>query len=155
MAGFLGGYAVVWTAFGALAFTADLGLHAAVNASSFLADHDWAIGGSVLAIAGLFQFSRLTDACLDKCQSPMLFILKYWKPGAAGAVRLGIAHGLFCVGCCWALMLLLFVGGVMNIAWVAFLGAVVLAEKFAPPAWRAERFVAGCLVIAAAVVAFA
>jgi predicted metal-binding membrane protein len=85
----------------------------------------------------------------------MLFILKYWKPGAAGAVRLGLVNGMFCVGCCWVLMLLLFVGGVMNLAWVAVLGIVVLAEKFAPPAWRAERYVAGALAVGALTVAFA
>jgi predicted metal-binding membrane protein len=74
-------------------------------------------------------------------------MLKHFKPGAAGAFRLGLVHGLFCLGCCWALMLLLFVGGVMNLAWVAVLALIVLGEKLAPPRLRAERYVAGVLAL--------
>jgi predicted metal-binding membrane protein len=85
--------------------------------------------------------------CLEKCQSPLLFMLRHFRPGAAGAVRLGLLHGLFCLGCCWALMLLLFVGGVMNLAWVAVLGVIVLGEKLLPPRFRAERYVAAGLAI--------
>jgi predicted metal-binding membrane protein len=109
----------------------------------------------LLLAAAAYELTAAKRLCLDKCQAPMLFILKYWKPGAAGAVRLGLVHGLFCLGCCWALMLLLFVGGVMNLAWVAVIGVVVLAEKFAPPRWRAERYMAAGLAVAAAAVAFA
>ncbi|HUG44999.1 MAG TPA: DUF2182 domain-containing protein, partial [Sphingomicrobium sp.] len=93
--------------------------------------------------------------CLDKCQSPLLFILRHWKPGAAGAIRLGLAHGIYCLGCCWALMLLLFVGGVMNLAWIAFLGILVMGEKFAPAHWRCERYVAAAFAIAAVVLLLA
>ena len=101
------------------------------------------------AVAALYELTAAKRLCLDKCQSPLLFILRYWKPGAVGALRLGIVHGLFCLGCCWALMLLLFVGGLMNLAWVAILGILVLGEKLAPPAWRAERYVAAALFIGA------
>lgn len=82
----------------------------------------------------------------------MLFILNRWKPGAGGAFRLGLAHGLYCVGCRWALMILLFVGGVMILAWVALLAIVVLGEKYAPPSWHAERYVAAILIVAAIVI---
>ena len=88
-------------------------------------------------------------ACLEQCQSPLQFVLRYWKPGAIGAVRLGTRHGLFCLGCCWSLMLLLFVGGVMNLAWIAGLALVVFIEKIAPPVWRVDRWLAGLLISAA------
>jgi predicted metal-binding membrane protein len=152
MAAFLGGYAVVWTAFGALAFTADLGLHAAVNASSFLADHDWAIGGSVLAIAGLFQFSRLKDACLDKCRHPSSFMVRHYRRGPGGAFALGARHGLFCVGCCWALMLVMFALGATNLILMALLTALMVHEKTRPAGRRAVPVTGVTLLALASVV---
>jgi predicted metal-binding membrane protein len=79
----------------------------------------------------------------------MLFVLNHWRPGTAGAFRLGLLHGLYCLGCCWALMLLLFVGGVMNPAWVALLGIVVIGEKLAPARWHANLFAALALILGA------
>ncbi len=149
-------YLLVWTGFSAIAALAQAMLvDAGVVSEMALTVGDRLVAAALLVAAAVYELTAAKRLCLDKCQSPMLFILKYWKPGAAGAVRLGLSHGLFCLGCCWALMLLLFVGGVMNLAWVALLGIVVLAEKFAPPAWRAERYVAAALFIAAIVVAFA
>ncbi len=146
-------YLLVWTGFSALAALAQaLLVDAGVVSEMALTVGDRLVAAALLVAAAVYELTAAKRLCLDKCQSPMLFILKYWKPGAAGAVRLGLSHGLFCLGCCWALMLLLFVGGVMNLAWVALLGIVVLAEKFAPPAWRAERYVAAALFIAAIVV---
>ncbi len=107
---------------------------------------------AVLAAAALYQLTAAKAACLDQCRSPLNFVLRYWRPGTAGALRLGLAHGAYCVGCCWALMLLLFVGGVMNLAWVALLGLVVLAEKLAPPAWHASRYTAGALAAGAVLI---
>jgi predicted metal-binding membrane protein len=129
MAGFLGGYAVVWSAFGALALVFDLGVHGAVDSSPWLSSHDWLIGGSVLALAGAFQFTKLKDACLDKCRHPGHFLRRYYERGAAGGFRLGARHGAFCVGCCWALMLVMFAAGVASLIWMALLTALMVHEK--------------------------
>ena len=149
-------YLLVWAAFSAAAALAQaLLVRAGLVSEMALTLGDRFIAALLLLAAAAYELTAAKRLCLDKCQSPMLFILKSWTPGAAGAVRLGLSHGLFCLGCCWALMLLLFVGGVMNLAWVALLGIVVLAEKFAPPRWRAERYVAAALFVAAVAVAFA
>jgi len=132
MAAFLGGYALVWSAFGLAAFGADAGLHAAINSSSWLRQHDWWIGGSVLALAGAFQFTSLKDACLDKCRHPGHFLMRYYERGPAGGFRLGARHGAFCVGCCWALMLVMFAAGVASLVWMALLTAVMIHEKTRP-----------------------
>ncbi|MGI8705463.1 MAG: DUF2182 domain-containing protein [Sphingomicrobium sp.] len=143
-------YLLVWTGFSASAALAQ----ALLVRSGILSDMALTIGDRTLAAvlligAAAYELTAAKRLCLDKCQSPLLFIMRNWKPGATGAFRLGLRHGLYCLGCCWALMLLLFVGGVMNLAWVALLGIVVLGEKFAPPRWRAERSVAAVLLIAA------
>ena len=129
MAAFLGGYAVVWSAFGAAAFAMDAGLHATVDASPWLTGHDWLIGGSVLALAGAFQFTSLKDACLDKCRHPAQFLMRHYARGMGGGFRLGARHGAFCVGCCWALMLVMFAAGVASVVWMALLTAVMVHEK--------------------------
>jgi predicted metal-binding membrane protein len=143
-------YLLVWGGFSAVAATAQAFLVGAGLVSQIaLAVGDRTLAAALLLIAAAYELTAAKRLCLDKCQAPMLFILNHWKPGAAGAFRLGIIHGLFCLGCCWALMLLLFVGGVMNLAWVALLGIVVLGEKLAPPAWHAEHFVAAALAAGA------
>lgn len=148
---FASAYLLVWTGFSAVAALAQALLVSAGTVSAMaLTIGSREIAALLLLGAAAYELTAAKRLCLDKCRSPMMFILNHWKPGAAGAVRLGIVHGLFCLGCCWALMLLLFVGGVMNLAWVALLGIVVLAEKFAPPRWRAERYVAAALAVGAA-----
>ena len=87
---------------------------------------------AVLITAGVYQLSPVKEACLRRCRSPVAFLVAHWRPGAAGAFRLGLAHGTYCVGCCWFLMALLFVGGVMNPLWIGALALYVLAEKLAP-----------------------
>ncbi len=91
-----------------------------------------ALSAAVLAAAGLYQFSALKQACLAQCRGPVQFLTRHWRDGRAGAFLLGARHGAFCVGCCWLLMALLFVGGIMNLAWIAALSLLVLAEKTAP-----------------------
>lgn len=146
-------YLLVWTGFAAAAALAQaLLVRSGVVSDMELTVGTPAIAAALLILAAVYELTAAKRLCLDKCRSPILFIMRYWKPGAAGALRLGIAHGLFCAGCCWALMLLLFVGGVMNLAWVALLGIVVLGEKFAPAPWRAERYVAAALAAGAALV---
>jgi predicted metal-binding membrane protein len=152
MAAFLGGYVLVWTAFGALAFAADLALHAGVNASSFLADHEWAIAGSVVALAGLFQFTSLKDACLDKCRHPSSFMIRHYRRGAGGGFALGARHGVFCVGCCWALMLLMFALGATNLILMALLTALMVHEKTRPSGHRAVPVTGVTLLALASVV---
>ena len=150
---FVVAYLLVWAAFSAAAAISQAllvrtGLLSAAN----LSPASSAVAAGLLLLAAAFELTAAKKLYLDKCQAPMLFVLRYWKPGAAGAFRLGLLHGLYCLGCCWALMLLLFAGGVMNLGWVALLGIVVIGEKFAPPAWHANLFVALALIVAAMVV---
>ena len=87
---------------------------------------------TLLILAGVYQFTPFKRACLRTCQSPLSFLMRYWRPGVGGALRMGVKHGTYCVGCCWALMLLLFVGGVMNLTVIAALTALVAVEKLLP-----------------------
>ena len=152
MAGFIGGYAIVWSVFGALAFLFDVGVHAAVDSSSWLNEHDWLLGGSVLALAGAFQFTKLKDACLDKCRHPGHFLIRFYERGTAGGFRLGARHGVFCLGCCWALMLVLFSVGVASLAWMAVLTALMVYEKTQPSGARSVPVTGISLLGAASVV---
>ena len=90
------------------------------------------LGGALLIAAGIYQFTPLKDACLSHCRTPMGFLIAEWRDGPRGALMMGMRHGLYCVGCCWLLMALLFVGGVMNLIWVAVITAYILIEKVAP-----------------------
>jgi predicted metal-binding membrane protein len=132
MAGFLGGYALVWTAFGAVAFAFDIGVHAAVDASPWLQGHEWVLGAGVLVLAGAFQFSSLKYACLDKCRHPAQFMLRFYRRGVGGGLQLGLRHGVFCLGCCWALMLVMFSVGVASLVAMAMLTALMVYEKTQP-----------------------
>jgi predicted metal-binding membrane protein len=152
MAAFIGGYALVWGAFGLAAFGFDASIHAAVNATPWLERHDWWIGGSVLALAGAFQFTSLKDACLDKCRHPAQFLKRYYRRGPAGGFQLGARHGMFCVGCCWALMLVMFAAGAASLIWMAALTALMVHEKTRPSGARAVPVTGVALLGAASVV---
>lgn len=129
---FLLGYLVVWAAYSVLAALGQWGLHtAALVAGPAIAVTPW-LGGLLLVSAGGYQFMPLKNACLSRCQSPFGFILSEWREGPAGAIVMGLRHGMFCLGCCWVLMTLLFVAGVMNLAWVVAIAAFVLLEKLVP-----------------------
>jgi predicted metal-binding membrane protein len=128
---FLAGYAAVWTEFGALAFAGDLGVHYAVDSWPWLQDHSHVIAAGSLAIAGAFQFSSLKDKCLTECRHPGAFLLRYYRRGTRAAFLLGARHGLFCAGCCWALMLVMFGAGIANLWWMAALTALMVFEKTA------------------------
>jgi predicted metal-binding membrane protein len=139
-------YVLVWIGFSALAALAQaLLVQTGVLSAVALSVGNGTLAAILLLVTGVYELTAAKRVCLDKCQSPLMFMLRQFQPGAAGAVRLGILHGFYCLGCCWALMLLLFVGGVMNLAWVALLGIVIVGEKFAPRAWRADRLVAAAL----------
>jgi predicted metal-binding membrane protein len=130
----IAGYLAVWTLFGAAAHTGDRAVHAAVSQLHWLEDNSYVIGAATLVVAGAYQFTPLKYICLDKCRSPMSFITGHWHGSneRRAAFTLGIHHGLFCVGCCWSLMLLMFVVGIGNIGWMLLLGAVMAIEKNMP-----------------------
>ncbi len=126
-------YLAVWAGFSALATVAQwLLVRSGAVSEMTLAFGNQRIGGALLIAAGLYQATPLKRACLDACRSPMSFLIRFWRPGRAGAARLGLVHEMTCLGCCAALMALLFVFGVMNLVWVAALALVVLAEKAFP-----------------------
>ena len=124
------GYIVVWMGFSAVAALAQWGLHRSAWLSPAMAVTSSRLAGVILIAAGAYQLTPAKRACLAQCQSPLGFLLSNWRDGARGALQMGIRHGAFCLGCCWALMLVLFVVGVMNLAWVAALTAFILIEKF-------------------------
>jgi predicted metal-binding membrane protein len=136
VAAFLAAYALVWSAFGLLAFAGDMGLHALVNGSAWMREHDWAIGPSALLLAGAFQFSSLKDACLRSCRHPASFMHRHYRRGTGGAFALGLRHAAFCVGCCWALMLVMFAAGVASLVWMALLTTLMVHEKTRPAGQR-------------------
>jgi predicted metal-binding membrane protein len=127
------GYLAVWGAFSLAATLAQWGLEdAGLLAPETMATAVPSLAGGILLAAGLYQLTPLKQACLRRCRSPVAFLAAHWRPGSAGAFRLGLAHGAYCVGCCWFLMALLFVGGVMNPFWIGAIALYVLAEKLAP-----------------------
>jgi predicted metal-binding membrane protein len=134
MAGVLtAGYLAVWGAFSLAATLAQWGLEAAGGlASPGAMVAGPAVAGGILLAAGLYQLTPLKQACLQRCRSPVAFLTAHWRPGATGAFRMGLAHGAYCLDCCWFLMTLLFVGGVMNPFWIGAIALYVLAEKLAP-----------------------
>jgi len=147
---FASGYLLAWTAFALLATLAQWGLERAALLSIMMESSSHIFGGIVLIAAGLFQWTPVKQACLAHCRAPLSFVQRHggFKPDISGAVRLGALHGAYCVGCCWALMALLFVGGVMNVLWIAGLMIFVLAEKIIPGARYFSR-IAGLIAIAA------
>jgi predicted metal-binding membrane protein len=147
-------YVGIWSLFSAAAAIAQAFLISTGLVSQMaLKLGDGRIAGALLMLAGLYQLSALKRACLDSCRSPLSFLMRLWRPGAAGALRLGLAHGFYCLGCCWALMLLLFVGGVMSLAWIAGLAMLVFLEKLAPPSVPITRLSGGVLMVGGALLA--
>ena len=128
------GYLLIWGAFGLAAHGVDYLLHRLVVAVPWLTFNGWIIGAGVLAAAGAFQFSTLKYDCLDKCRAPFSFVNEHWRGRAAHrqSFLLGIHHGIFCVGCCWAIMLLMFVVGTGSVGWMLALGTVMAIEKNVP-----------------------
>lgn len=146
---FAGGYLLAWVGF-ALAATLGQWLMEGTLLSPALASASRIFSGAVLIVAGLYQWTPLKDACLSQCQTPIVFLQRHggFRRDPAGAVGLGLRHGLYCIGCCWALMTLLFVGGIMNVLWIAAIAIFVLAEKVFFPGRLLSR-IAGTLLIAA------
>jgi predicted metal-binding membrane protein len=145
---FASGYLLAWGGFSMAATVAQWALErASLLAPMTMKTTSPLLGGLLFVAAGLYQLTPLKTACLRSCRSPFDFVVNHWRDGAGGAVRMGVAHGLYCLGCCWILMTLLFAVGAMNLAWVAVLAAIVLVEKlFVGGEWLA-RF-GGLLLIA-------
>ena len=129
---FVLGYLASWTGFSLLAALAQFGLHDAALISPMMVSTSPIFGGAILIAAGVFQWTPWKYACLNHCRSPLGFLMTEWRNGAGGAFVMGLRHGTYCVGCCWLLMAVLFVTGVMNILWVAVIAGFVLIEKLAP-----------------------
>ena len=129
---FLLGYLVVWTAFSALAAGAQWFLHGKALLSPMMVSSSPLLGGALLIVAGIFQWTPLKHACLKHCRSPLGFLMTDWREGKSGALLMGLKHGAYCAGCCWFLMALLFVAGVMNVWWIAIIAVFVLLEKVVP-----------------------
>jgi predicted metal-binding membrane protein len=144
---FVLGYATVWGAFGIAAFAADVALHRSVDALPWLLARPWMIAGSVLAVAGLFQFTPLKDQCLRVCRLPANFLLRHYRRGTHAAFQLGYRHGLFCTGCCWALMLIAFAAGFASLWWMAALTALMVYERVGRGGLRAVP-IAGVTLLA-------
>lgn len=129
---FVFGYLAMWTAFSAVASVIQWALHAKALLSPRMVSTSPALGGALLIAAGIFQWTPMKNACLTNCCSPLNFLMTSWREGKWGAFTMGLKHGVQCAGCCWFLMLLLFVAGVMNIWWIAIITALVLIEKIVP-----------------------
>jgi len=140
------GYVTVWVGFSACAALAQWALHRAAMLSPAMAASSPRLAGAILIAAGAYQLTPLKGACLTHCRSPLGFLMTNWRDGTMGALRMGVGHGVYCLGCCWALMSVLFVVGVMNLVWVAALTVFVLAEKIAPAGAVVAR-VAGAMMI--------
>lgn len=149
---FLAGYLVIWAGFSVVAVLLQWGLDQAGLLSGMMASTSSMLAGIILLAAGLYQFTPIKRACLRFCQSPLLFLSTYWQPDALGALRMGLRHGGYCVGCCWFLMALLFVVGVMNLAWVAAVAFYVAFEKLMPRHQWLSRVAGVVLMVAGAVV---
>jgi predicted metal-binding membrane protein len=143
---FLSGYLVVWTIFSLVAAVGQWVLHGLSLLSTQMTTTSSWLGAVLFIAAGVFQWTPLKNSCLAHCRSPLAFLMTSWREGAWGAFRMGFTHGLWCMGCCWILMLLLFAVGVMNLAWVAALTLLVVGEKLVPSRYRMGQ-VAGVLLV--------
>lgn len=143
---FVAGYLAAWSGFAVLATGAQWVLHDAALVNAMGASTSRWLGGALLLLAGVYQFTGAKEACLRQCRTPLGFLLNHWHGGGRGALVMGVHHGTLCVGCCWALMAVLFVLGVMNLWWIALLAAGVLVEKLIPSN-AITRILGGLLVV--------
>ena len=143
---FIAGYLVMWGAFSLVAVVAQWVLARGGLLSTMMMSTSKLLGSSLLLAAGVWQLTPFKTVCLRHCRSPISFLSAHWHPGLGGAFRMGVKHGVFCLGCCWFLMVLLFYGGVMNLIWIIGLALLVLAEKLMPTGVAFGR-VTGLLLI--------
>jgi predicted metal-binding membrane protein len=144
---FVAGYLLTWTAFGLLAY----GLYVGVRSLS-IPELSWHrdgryLAGGVLLLAAAYQFTPVKDMCLSRCRAPLDFVVSHWRDGLVGALRMGVVHGAWCVGCCWALMAALFALGVMSITWMVAVAGLIALEKLLPRKLVANRLIAATLLV--------
>lgn len=144
---FAGGYLIVWISFALAATILQYGLEQALVMSMAMRTTSSLLAGGILVGAGIYQLTPLKQACLRHCRSPLDFIMARWRRGTRGALVMGCEHGAYCLGCCWGLMALLFVGGVMNLVWIAVLSLYVLAEKVLPATHWLSRLAGMILIV--------
>ena len=149
---FAGAYLLVWAGYSALAAGAQWALQASGMLTPMIVSSSERLTAGLLILAGVYQLTPLKQACLRRCRTPVGFLMAEWRDGMRGALTMGLKHGLYCAGCCWALMLLLFVAGVMNPVWIVFLTLVVALEKWPRlPGWIARLFGAALICAGAAI----
>ena len=148
---FVFGYLLAWTMFSLTATCLQWGLDRLALLSTMVVATSPIIGGALLIAAGLYQLTPVKRACLKHCRAPLTYLAQHWAHGMSGALRMGSQHGLYCIGCCWAIMLLLFVGGVMNLLWVAAIAVFVLLEKLAPLGGRTGLWLSSSAAIVSGV----
>ena len=151
---FVSAYMVIWVLFGVLAYLFAVKTEELAKQLPWLVDNRSRIGGAILILAGLYQFSPLKRSCLSKCRTPLDFLLGSWREGYSGAFRMGIEHGVYCFGCCWLLFVILFPLGVMNVAAMAVITLLIFAEKVSPVGWRIAQIAAIALIIYGILVIF-
>jgi predicted metal-binding membrane protein len=151
---FAAGYATIWTGFSIAAVTMQILTSDAVLLTGMMAVMNAGIGGALLMAAGVYQLTPLKNACLRNCQPPFMYLARHWRKGAAGAFRMGLSHGIYCLGCCWVLMTLLFYGGVMELSWIVGLAVYVAAEKLIPARYSVSRLAGIALISWGAVVLY-
>ena len=142
------GYTIVWIGFSAGAAIAQWMLHQAAMLTPAMAASNTRLAGGILVAAGVYQLTPVKGACLIRCRSPLGFLMTNWRDGSLGALQMGVRHGVYCLGCCWLLMCLLFVAGVMNLVWVAALTAFVLVEKIGPYGLIVARAAGAIMIVA-------
>ena len=151
---FVSAYLLIWALFGLVAYPLALGAERLAGQSMWLMNNAPRIGGALLVVAGLYQLSPLKHMCLSKCRTPLQFILGSWRDGYGGAFRMGFLHGAYCLGCCWFLFVLLFPLGIMNIAVMALLTALIYAEKSFPLGRQISQIAGGALIVYGVIVIF-
>jgi predicted metal-binding membrane protein len=144
---FASGYVLVWAVFSLAATAAQFVLDRAGLLTETMASANVVVAAGMLIVAGLYQWSPLKNVCLSHCRAPLAFLVRHWRQGAWGAVASGVHHGLFCLGCCWVLMALLFVGGLMNLLWIGGLAILILIEKTLPWGLWVSRLAGGALIV--------
>lgn len=144
---FAAGYVMVWGVFSLIAASIQWALTSFFLLDNMMQSTSYLLSGAILISAGAHQFLPVKDACLRHCQTPMQFVMGHWSPGHMGALKMGVLHGTYCLGCCWFLMALLFFGGVMNLIWISGLALYVLIEKLAPPEFYTGKIAGGVLFI--------
>ncbi len=140
---FLAGYLIAWTGYSAVVTVIQYYLHVSGWLNSMMDSRSYLFSGIILVAAGIYQWTPWKDACLQQCRSPLHYLMTSWREGYGGAIRMGINHGLYCVGCCWALMVVMFAVGVMNVLWMILIALFVLAEKISPLSYKYVRLISG------------